>query len=223
MKRLNNKGFTTIEVILCFVLVVIITTSLYTTITSFNQKRITEEYKSKIYTYKNLLTKEIQDDILKKGLLSAEVDNTSDYDYFDVKSNPTFAKANHFKLTLFFKDGSTKTLLVIWRYAESKYRGLGEADPDNDDYYMIKYGSGNDQELIQYPLPELGEYKYKTSADKQVIVKDLGISHASAEINNNILKLYIGLYHPELGYRYSINLICPINYIDTGSTQVSDI
>ena len=48
MKRLNNKGITTIEVIISFVITVIITTSLYTTVSNYNQKRLIENYRSKI-------------------------------------------------------------------------------------------------------------------------------------------------------------------------------
>ena len=72
MKKLNNKGITTIEVIICFILVVTITTSMFATVSSFNQKRIIEQYKEEIYTYKNLLTKEIQDDFIKIGVTTAE-------------------------------------------------------------------------------------------------------------------------------------------------------
>lgn len=208
MKKLNNKGFTTIEVILCFVLVVIITTSLYTTITSFNQKRITEEYKSKMYTYKNLLTKEIQDDILKKGLISA------------VPTSTTSSYENQLKVIFNFKDGTSTTLIVIWHYAKSELREFG--DPSKDDYYIIKYGSRSDDELTRYPLPELGESESKYThtvggVEKPLITKDLSINDASCKIENNVLDLHIDLYHGELGHRYSINIVCPINYIDTGS------
>lgn len=193
IKKLNNKGFTTIEVILCFVLVVIITTSLYTTITSFNEKRITEEYKSKIYTYKNLLTKEIQDDILKKGLIAAEAKTTNE-------------DKQTLEVLFSFKDGSEKTLLVEMLQAQSSYHPFGSTT--ENDYYMIKYGS------IEYPLPELGEY---VNEDNGLTIKDLSISSATCQTDNNILRLHINLYHPDLGYRYSINIICPINYIDSGS------
>ena len=36
-----------------------------------NQKRTIEQYKEEIYTYKNLLTKEIQNDFIKIGLTDA--------------------------------------------------------------------------------------------------------------------------------------------------------
>ena len=39
MKKLNNKGITTVEVLICFVLVVIITVSIYATVSSFNEKK----------------------------------------------------------------------------------------------------------------------------------------------------------------------------------------
>ena len=51
MKKLNNKGITTIEVIICFILVVTITTSMYSTVAAFNQKRNTEQYKEEIYSW----------------------------------------------------------------------------------------------------------------------------------------------------------------------------
>ena len=72
MRPLNNRGITTIEVLLCFILVVIITTSMYGTISSFNNKRLVEQYKEKIFSYKELLTKEIQDDFVQVGLTHAK-------------------------------------------------------------------------------------------------------------------------------------------------------
>ena len=40
MRRLNNKGVTTIEILICFIIVVIITVSMYAVVSSYNQKRI---------------------------------------------------------------------------------------------------------------------------------------------------------------------------------------
>ena len=94
MKKLNNRGITTIEILICFVLLAVISTSLYNTVSVYRNKQILESEKEKIYTYKNLLTKEIQDDIIKKGLTGAtkNSDNT--------------------KLNMSFSDGSSKVLEV---------------------------------------------------------------------------------------------------------------
>ena len=41
-KKLNNKGITTIEVLLCFVIIVMISVSMYNTVSIYNDKRILE-------------------------------------------------------------------------------------------------------------------------------------------------------------------------------------
>ena len=56
MKKLNNKGITIIEVLVCFVLVVTISMSIFSTVSAYNDKRMLESYKSKVLNYKNILT-----------------------------------------------------------------------------------------------------------------------------------------------------------------------
>ena len=34
----------------------------------------------------------------------------------------------------------------------------------------------------------------------------------SDDIGSHVLNIYIGFYHPELGNRYAINIVCPIDY-----------
>ena len=137
MKKLNNKGMTTIEVILCFVLVVIVTMSMYETISTFNEKRLEEETKSKIYSYKNNITKEIQDDLIKKGVISASVATSSS------------ANQNIWTANINLKDGTTKTLKVTEQLT------FTEGSNENS---KIEYGvSGGD--MVSYVLPDVGEYK----------------------------------------------------------------
>lgn len=66
LKRLNNKGLTAVEILVCFVLMVILTVSMYSTVISYKNKQNIESDREKIIAYKNLLTKEIQDDLIKK-------------------------------------------------------------------------------------------------------------------------------------------------------------
>ena len=65
LKRLNNKGLTAVEILVCFVLMVILTVSMYGTVISYKNKQNIESDRDKIVAYKNLLTKEIQDDLIK--------------------------------------------------------------------------------------------------------------------------------------------------------------
>ena len=126
MKKLNNKGLTTIEVIICFVLIVVITMSMYATVSSFNEKRIIEKDKEEIYSYKNILTKEIQDDFIKIGLTHAT--------YEKKVTNTTTTHIVKCDL----KDGTDRELVISQTLAKSEYHRGGTAGVKDD--FWIEYG-----------------------------------------------------------------------------------
>ena len=198
MKRLNNKGITTIEVIISFVIVVIITASLYTTVSNYNQKRLIEGYKAKIYTYKNTVTKIIQDDFIKIGLTHASY------------SNQHLGSSIIHTVDCDLRDGTKRKLIVEQRFTESTYH---KGDPTVDDYFMIKYGNEEAGDLMEYPLPDVGQSK----SDSNTVVYDLSINNVLINIeDDNVLSIYIGFYHPELMTRYGINIVCPIDFMSKG-------
>ena len=197
MKHLNNKGITTIEVIICFILVVTISSSMFSTVAAFNEKRILEQYKEEIYTYKNLLTREIQDDFIKVGITEA---------HYDVKV--TGNQTTH-TVDCIMKDGTNRKLVIKQSFAYSDFHPSGSRT--TDDAFMISYGTQED--LIDYPIPELG---YTTNENGHK-VQDFSINNVLIKIeNDNILRIYIGFYHPELTTRFGIQVICPINYVSSG-------
>ena len=198
MKKLNNKGITTIEVIISFVIVVIISASLYTTVTNYNQKRLIEGYKSKIYTYKNKVTKTIQDDFIKIGLTQASY------------TNQHLGSSIVHTVNCDLKDGTKRKLIITQRFTESTYH---KGDPSVDDYFMIEYGNEEIGDLMQYPLPDIGQSKSASNT----VVYDLSINNVLISIeDDNILSIYIGFYHPELMTRYGINIVCPIDFVSKG-------
>lgn len=219
MKRLNNKGITTIEVLICFVLVVIISVSIYATVFSFNEKKIIEGYKEQIYNYKNILTQDIQDDFIKIGLTHAKYERTTDGE-----------KVIH---TVFcsLRDGSQRKLVVEQLLAASSFHIGGSYT--TDDYFMIKYGEPDD--LIDRDLPDLGHSGYDP-VEKRICdvddperdincrkIQDLSINNVMINItDDNVLSIYIGFYHPDFGTRYAINIVCPIDYISGGADSSSD-
>ena len=163
MMKLNNKGITTIEVIICFVLVVLITLSMYSTISYFNEKRLLESYKEQIYTYKDLLTKEIQDDFIKVGLTHAEYSK-------EVKDLPGQPNVTVHTLNCTMKDGTKRTLIIEQRLGHSPYHIGSDVESENpsqnklvSDYFMIKYGVTGQE--IEYPIPKLGSVRYKKRSD----------------------------------------------------------
>lgn len=186
MKKLNNKGLTIIEVILCFVLISIITISIYSVISTFNEKRILEKYKEEIIAYRNLLTKEIEDDFIKIGLASATP-----------KIN-----GNLYELECILKDGTKRKLIVDKR------------NSDINNSYSIEYGpftDSNENDVMKYTLPDFGNL-YTADNVKSNKILTINDVRFSIDPESRVLQIFIGLYHPDLGQRYSINIVSPINY-----------
>lgn len=200
---LNEKGMTAVEVLVCFILVVVITVSMYTTVSTYKNKQQIEAFKEQIYTYKNLLSKDINDDIIKKGLVNADITefNTAAAD----------DSVNTYSVDMYLRDGSVKTLKIrsvkaydyLW---EDTLNPDLPADKDQDDFFMIWYGDKGKE--IMYPIPDLGESKNPN--DK--VIKDFRINNVDIRIQDMVLIIYIGFYHPDLGNRYAIDIVCPINY-----------
>ena len=209
MKKLNNKGITTIELIICFILVITITTSMYATVASFNQKRILEQYKEEIYTYKNLLTKEIQNDFIKVGLTDVK---------YKTETAAGGAKVTY-TVDCGMKDGTKRKLIVIRQLGYSpEYHASGSTSLD--DYYMIKYGDPDGEGIIDYPIPEFGSSKN----DYGKTIQDLSINYVHFELSTeNVFTMYIGFYHPELGTRYGIKIVIPVNYVASGKDAASKL
>ena len=201
LKKLNNRGMTAVEILVCFVLMSILAVSMYSSIASYKNKQSIESAKEKIFTYKNLLTKEIQDDLIKKGLVSAEISETIN----ETKGKPEKLPSKVFKVDFLFRDGSKKQLVINRRLA-SDYSVVDCASEKINDAFSIQYGEeGN---LMTYDLPDVG-YGENQCGEK---VLDLRINNVDINKDNNILTIYIGFYHPDLGTRYGINIVCPINY-----------
>lgn len=201
----NNKGFTTIEVLITFVLLAIIVTSLYGTVESYKNKENIESYKSKVMSYKNLLTKEIQDDLIKRGLIDARVIYAKMDD-----SDPSNVKPETYTVDLYFKDGTSSELKVERILADDYGANDNATDTacssGKNDMFAIYYGQADD--LTKYTLPDFG-FGTNESGCK---VLDLRITGVDINIENDILTIFIEFYHPDFGNKYGINIICPINF-----------
>ena len=233
LKRLNNKGLTAVEILVCFVLMVILTVSMYSTVISYKNKQNIESDRDKIVAYKNLLTKEIQDDLIKKGLIDAKLaeEISSDGNNTD----------KYYKVEFTFRDGTKKTLEVTAQYARDfetcsgtlTAEEEGACKYDKDDVLKVSYGTApGADDYTSYVLPDLGygyngnvyasEYGAQCSgnydehgvelddADKQGCkVYDFRISNVIVE-TEDIFNFYVGFYHPDFETRYGIDIVYPI-------------
>lgn len=66
--KLNNKGISIIEIVFTFVLIMAIVIGMLTIVFNYREKASLSLEKLNLDTFKNTLTKEIQDDILDKGV-----------------------------------------------------------------------------------------------------------------------------------------------------------
>lgn len=216
--RLNNKGMTTIEILVSFILVAILSATMYTTVSNYNTKRKIESDKLEINTYKNLLTKQIQDDLIKIGLVGANTLEFSD------------GNVDYFAADLALAD-NTKRRLIIKRQLADDYLMVQDTEgeitfKDCDDEFAVYYGTiANDaafdnasvmtpaSTLESIPIPDLG-YGMNHSGTGQTPhkVMDFRIQNVRLSTANNTFSLFLGFYHIDEGSKYAINIVCPINY-----------
>lgn len=280
MIKLNNKGMTAVEILVCMVLIVVITVSMYSSVSAYKNKQQIESFKEKIMTYKNLITKEINDDLIKDGLISATVTDFTEVIHGDLNGNGVldtseFVDANGngvhdfkedvdgdgyeesdvnkdgtpdgytvdrngdgirdgdiYSVAMTFRSGDTKCLKIrSTKGYDYLFDGTDEEKKkDVNDKFYIEYGPGDcikddqaenlvNDSLVKYELPNLGssvKYSGETDAAGNAIpektIYDLRINNVNISTQNSVLDIYVGLYHPDLGTRYALSIICPINY-----------
>lgn len=74
MLGLNNKGMSIIEIVLTFALVMFISIGMLAIVMNYRTKAQISIEKMDLLTYKNTLTKDIQDDLLKRGVKEINVE-----------------------------------------------------------------------------------------------------------------------------------------------------
>ena len=195
IKKLNNKGISTAEVLVCFVLIVLVSSSIYSIVSTSKNKQQVESFKEKVVTYKNLLTKEINNDLIKKGLIAASY-NGSD------------------TVTMNLKNGETKCLKINSRIhipnflSDPNYQGSVSCPMGTCSSEVFRVGYGDCGNEVYYPLPDLGS---SFNVENEEIL-DLRIANISVSTASQVLSINIRFYHPELGYKYGIDIVNPIDF-----------
>lgn len=213
VKKLNNKGMTAIEILITFVIVVVIVVSMYDGIMDLKTRESIASYKLSLVTYKNLLTKDIQDDLIKTGLSA-------------VRTEPLMedGEASGYRIIMNLRDGSTH-YLEIKQVFGCNAADLAEADDlctklgidsYQSDEFSISYGPVGD--LTEYPLPDLGHEEIENydgsshNGSTYHTIYSLKINEVDVSVANDVFSVRIVLYHPDLGAKHSIDIVTPINY-----------
>lgn len=228
MKKLNNKGMTIIEILVCFIIVSIISASIYSTVTNYNDKKNLESNKQEIYKFKNLLTKEIYDDIVYKGLINVSTYRKSTVFAGSPRDivpgctgtyySPTTLNCTNNSGDMIIDSGGhggTRLALIEFRFRDNSSKVLEIAVLKNtknesgygnfNDQYYVAYGPVTN--LTHYPLPNLG-----TNTENGAKISDLSLEINDLAVTSaNIFKMDLRFHHPDLEDKYGIKINVPIN------------
>ena len=189
--KLNNKGMTIIEILVTFVIVVVVVTSLYSSIIALKNKETIASYKESLTTYRDLMIRDIEADLIEKGL--------SSYEYSTLGTNKD-------KITFTFRDGQKKDLIITHKMGCHAISDSEKSDKTlcpntSEDDYSISYGG------VDYKLPDIGSTDNVYGGK----IYDLIIDNVIDNSSSDIFDLKIILYHPDLGTKYSIHITSPID------------
>lgn len=184
MKKLGNKGFTIIEILISFVLVMIVLMNMFQIVMSYQTVVNEEELRTDYIAFQAIVTKDIQTDILNKGLTSIDM----------VLPSSTCGAGIDSCIELTFDDGDKKKFFVYnnlsnpaearnkyIQYGEQKYRIRDDIIPDDKipsgktayDYQNVNVWNGN---LFQ--KQEIGEitiYSINVGIEVLSLKEDYGI------------------------------------------------
>lgn len=177
---------TLIEIIVCFIIVVVMVLSMFKTVNNYKDKQDIESYKSSITTYKNTITKVIWDDILKnQGIISYDI-------LEDGEENSIFEYRFH------FRNNETSKLKILHHVVTTD-----DADRISEESkFYIQYGKEGEEERFEFP----GIYNVQFNHPKVDEVTYTKNSNDDMKYRGHFFHIYIGVYNPDiqLGDRYSI-------------------
>lgn len=189
-KQLNNKGLTAIEVLVCFSIVAVIVMSMFKVINNQKDKQTIESYKNSVITYKNSVTKTIEEDIRLGGGINILNDINDAVDTYVISF--TLAKTNENSTS------NQRTIKIEKKLdcdEDSETSTIINCDEKNEIQYY--YGDLSSSQKDNFPIPNIYNLKF----NKIDVSSDSGY-----------LKIYVGFDHPDLGKKYSaFELIDPIS------------
>lgn len=133
--KLNNKGLTVIELILCFVLLIILVFGMFNVVLDVKDYSETKELEKELISFKNRIIYMVQDDLISKGLKNTSVSCPSSYE----------------------KKYSTKCLKITFNDNEVKYLII---EPSSK---IINYGTVSSLESYKIPNSNVIEFLDETN------------------------------------------------------------
>lgn len=225
MKRLNNKGVTMVELLVSFAIASIIIISMFNVVLNYQREANSAMIKNDVTTYKNTITKMLQNDFIK-GRLRGVILTTSKtgeetvYQYLlNFYNSVNFSGRGG---AVFFKTlkivASTKGENYIIYTDVNKNGGLQDVK-----YSLMNVGDScrggtNEESCSPEKVLKFISIDSNISAagnsDSSLASHNNGVYQADGSIKNNLnyFKLDIAISHPEFGGDYHIHIVTPLNY-----------
>ena len=191
IRKLNNKGLTVVEILVCFSIVVVIVMSMFKVVNNQKANQEIESTKNSMLTYKNEVTKTIEEDIIDgSGVKSCTINEDTSGNY------------NIYTLYYTLMDNSQRKL-IITQYSDCDENSkVEDVESESDAVSDCKYNN-----YIEF-------YKGSIIEDKFEIpdVYTLRFNNIQIKNDNDYLKIYVGFRHNDLGNKYSaLDIVVPIN------------
>lgn len=160
-KKLNNKGLTIIEVLVCFSIVSVIVIGMLKTVTNYKDKQDVESYKSDILTYKNMVTEEIMSDVIDGGGIKSieESSNDNNFNFTLNQSNGNAGSSDKRTLTVYKTDDGKGSYIEYASVSGSGYDEKFEIpDVANLKFNEVRFEYDDDFVIlfIDFTHPDLG-------------------------------------------------------------------
>ena len=214
--KLNNKGLTVIEILLCFALVSVIVISMMNVVNTYKNKEEIESYKNTIKTYKNTITKAINDDILtNKGVVSVigpeeKKNDTYGYDTettitLNYKSEKRSIISIHSKSRCYNKEKNITTNKIEQETnQECNSQNSSNIDTKNSEYYIEFTTNTSGSDVVEkFPLKKIYNLRFN----------DIEVTNKTGDnvINaTNFIILHVGLTQTDLKTKYDVlNIVTP--------------
>ena len=181
MGKLNNKGMTVVEIVLTFSIIMIIVIGMLTIMVNYRNKVSVSLNRLKLETFKNNLTQDIYNDIIKLGVSKVE-----DFTDTNIAGNPCNGLGLNRCIVITFQDGSEKA------FGTSKI-----TNPDDQDSIINKYMyyDGMKYKLKDelpgvLPAAREGEQRHWTEL-QSIRVNDDGILNSNYTVLEDGTQMYI--------------------------------
>lgn len=189
MKKLNNRGISIIEVLICFTITAVIVVSLFKVINNYKDRQDLASYKSEITAYKDTVTNTIQEGIINHGgvmEICNQNPNENNYHCDNGEVDDQYNDGGRLSTYMKMEDGVFSFIEIV---KETESGSSFEGEHTYSIIYQEDISNGSTKEEFNFPDIEGLEF------NEPSIHRD---------DRTGFLKIYVGSTHRDFNDKYSV-------------------